>query len=146
MKKSYRQGQILKLIRERGIRTQEELARALKRIGIPATQVTLSRDLHELRLAKTPEGYRQLGEEPAGPGFAALAAEFAQDVRRAQNLLVLKTSPGNANTVAAALDREEWPEVVGTVAGDDTVLIVLPDSATAEAARKRLLNLLGIPG
>ena len=58
---------------------------------------------------------------------------------------MLKTSPGNANTVAAGLDREEWPEVVGTLAGDDTVLVVLPDSATAESARRRLLKLLGIP-
>lgn len=142
MKKSYRQGQILKLIRGRRIHTQEELAHALKQIGISATQVTLSRDIHELRLAKTSEGYRQLTQEPAGPGFALLAAEFVQDVRAAQNLVVLRTSPGNANTVAAGLDREEWPEVVGTLAGDDTVLVVLPDSATAETVRRRLLEIL----
>jgi transcriptional regulator of arginine metabolism len=145
MKKSYRQGQILKLIHGCRVHTQEELAHALKQIGISATQVTLSRDIHELRLAKTSEGYRQLAQEPAGPGFALLAAGFVQDVRVAQNLVVLKTSPGNANTVAAGLDREEWPEVVGTLAGDDTVLVVLPDSAAAGTARKRLLKLLGIP-
>jgi transcriptional regulator of arginine metabolism len=142
MNKSYRQGQILKLIHARRIHTQEELARALKQIGIPATQVTLSRDIRELRLAKTADGYRQLAAEPAGPDFASLAAEFLRDVRQAQNLLVLKTSPGNANTVAVALDREEWPEVVGTVAGDDTILVVLPDTPTAETARARLLEML----
>ncbi|MGC9970336.1 MAG: ArgR family transcriptional regulator [Bryobacteraceae bacterium] len=142
MKKSYRQGQILKLIHGRRIHTQEELAHALKQTGISATQVTLSRDIHELRLAKTSEGYRQLAQEPAGPGFALLAAEFVQDVRVAQNLVVLRTSPGNANTVAAGLDREEWPEVVGTLAGDDTVLVVLPDCATAETVRRRLLEIL----
>jgi transcriptional regulator of arginine metabolism len=142
MKKSYRQGQILKLVRGRRIHTQEELAQALKQIGITATQVTLSRDIHELRLAKTSEGYRPLAQEPGGPGFALLAAEFVQDVRVAQNLVVLKTSPGNANTVAAGLDREEWPEVVGTLAGDDTILVVLPDSATAESVRRRLLEIL----
>lgn len=143
MNKSYRQGQILKLVRARGLHTQDELAHALKQIGIPATQVTLSRDIRELRLVKTADGYRQLSAEPPGPEFASLAAEFVRDVRQAQNLLVLKTSPGNANTVAVALDREEWPEVVGTVAGDDTILVVLPDSATAEALRARLVEILG---
>jgi transcriptional regulator of arginine metabolism len=142
MNKAYRQGQILKLIGVRRVHTQEELAQALRDQGIPATQVTLSRDIRELRLAKTSDGYRQLAEEPAGPDLGGLAAEFVQDVRSAQNLLVLKTSPGNANTVAAALDREQWPEIVGTVAGDDTILIILPDTATANAIRERLLRLL----
>lgn len=145
MNKSYRHGQILKLIRGRAIRTQEELAQALQHIGVPATQVTLSRDIRELKLAKTPDGYRPLAPEPAGPDFALLAAEFIHDIRLAQNLLVLKTSPGNANTVAAGLDRANWPEVVGTVAGDDTILVVLPDSATAQSLRRRLLALLGLP-
>ncbi len=142
MNKAYRQGQILKLIRTRRVHTQEELAQSLRELGIPATQVTLSRDLRELRLAKTADGYRQLGADAPGPDFAGLAGEFVQDVRAAQNLLVLKTSPGNANTVAAALDREQWPEVVGTIAGDDTILIVLPDAAAAEEFRARLMRLL----
>ncbi|HOQ47172.1 MAG TPA: ArgR family transcriptional regulator [Bryobacteraceae bacterium] len=146
MNKSYRQGQILKLIRSRRIHTQEELAQALKEIGIHATQVTLSRDIRELGLAKTPEGYRQITPESAGPDFQFLAAEFVQDVRVAQNLMVLKTSPGNANTVAAALDREQWPEIVGTVAGDDTILVILPDSATAQQLRARVLELLEVGG
>ena len=145
MNKSYRQGQILKLIRGCAIHTQEELAQALQHIGIPATQVTLSRDIRELQLAKTPDGYRPLAPEPAGPDFALVAAEFIHDIRLAQNLLVLKTSPGNANTVAAGLDRANWPEVVGTVAGDDTILVVLPDPATARAVRHRLLQMLGLP-
>jgi transcriptional regulator of arginine metabolism len=88
MNKAYRQGQILKLIRARTIHTQEELAHALKETGILATQVTLSRDVRELHLAKTPDGYRQLTPERAGPSLATLAAEFVQDVRLAQNLLV----------------------------------------------------------
>ncbi len=144
MNKSYRQGQILKLVRGRRIHTQEELAQALKEIGVPATQVTLSRDIRELGLAKTPEGYRQIAPELAGPDFASLASEFVQDIRAAQNLLVLRTSPGNANTVAAALDRQNFADVVGTVAGDDTILVILPDSAAAEAMRKRLLEVLEI--
>lgn len=140
MNKSYRQGQILQLIRQRRIHTQEELAQALREVGVEATQVTLSRDIRELRLAKSAEGYRPLAAEPSGPQFAMLAAEFLLDVRIAQNLIVLKTSPGNANTVAVALDREHWPEIVGTVAGDDTILVILPDAATAEAIRNRLLE------
>jgi transcriptional regulator of arginine metabolism len=140
--KAYRQGQILSLIRLRNIHTQDELAQELKRVGVPATQVTLSRDIRDLGLVKTPEGYRQISERAAGPDLAMLAAEFLLDIRRAQNLLVLKTSPGHANSVAVALDHEQWPEVVGTVAGDDTILVVLPDSETAEAVCERLFRLL----
>jgi transcriptional regulator of arginine metabolism len=64
------------------------------------------------------------------------------DVRLAQNLLVLKTPPANANALAAALDRADWPEVTGTIAGDDTVLVVAPDKKTAESLRDRFLKLL----
>jgi transcriptional regulator of arginine metabolism len=142
MNKSYRQGQILNLIRTRPVHTQEELARGLKELGIAATQVTLSRDIRELGLVKTAEGYKQVLREPGGPGFAAVAADFLLDVRVARNLVVLKTSPANAGTLAAALDREQWPEVLGTLAGDDTVLAISPDEAGAEAIRHRLLGLL----
>jgi transcriptional regulator of arginine metabolism len=142
MTKSFRQGQILKLIRNRSIFTQEELARALKEIEIDATQVTLSRDMRELGLVKTGEGYRDIGRETSSLQFAALAAEFLQDVRLAQNQVVLKTAPGHASSVAVALDDEEWPEVVGTIAGDDTILIICKDGGTADAVRTKLLDLL----
>jgi transcriptional regulator of arginine metabolism len=140
--KSYRQGQIVNLIRARAIPTQDELARALKEVGIAATQVTLSRDIRELGLVKTVDGYKQMVRETGGPDFAAVAADFLLDVRVAKNLVVLKTSPGNANALAVALDREHWPEVVGTIAGDDTILAVSPDGAGAVALRQRLLGLL----
>lgn len=142
MSKSYRQGQILKLIRSRAVRTQEELAQELKNQGIAATQVTLSRDLRELRLVKTAEGYRELQDEEVGPQFATLVSEFLLDVRLAQNLVVLKTSPGHANSVAVSLDAEEWPEVVGTLAGDDTILVIALDNETAERIRLRFLGML----
>jgi transcriptional regulator of arginine metabolism len=142
MTKSYRHGQILKLVRGRSIYTQEELARALKESGIDATQVTLSRDIRELGLVKTPDGYRELAPEAQGTQLAALASEFLRDVRIAQNQVVLKTSPGHANSVAVALDDEEWPEVVGTVAGDDTILVICPDTATAETVKGKLIGLL----
>jgi transcriptional regulator of arginine metabolism len=142
MTKTYRQGQILKLIRAKKIFTQEELAQELKSQGIAATQVTLSRDLRDLRLVKTREGYQEMAPEETGPGFTMLAGEFLNDVVRAQNLIVLKTSPGHANTVAVALDNEGWPEIVGTIAGDDTILVIAPDTPTAEAVQERLLELL----
>ena len=140
MNKSFRQGQILKIIRNREIYTQDELARELAQFGIPATQVTLSRDMRELGLVKTPEGYRQLPTERTGPELADVANEYLLDIRVAQNLVVLRTSPGNANTLAIAIDREELDEIVGTVAGDDTVLVITPDGDTAFRFRQRMLE------
>ena len=142
MSKSYRQGQILKLIRSKRIATQEELANELRVQGIAATQVTLSRDIRDLRLVKTRDGYREMGAEDSGLQFTTLAAEFLHDVRCAQNLVVLRTAPGHANSVAVALDSEEWPEVVGTIAGDDTILVIAPDSDTAQAVSEKLLEIL----
>ena len=142
MTKSFRHGQILKLIRSRSIFTQDELARALKETGVDATQVTLSRDIRELGLVKTSEGYRELGAEAPTLQFATLAGEFLRDVRLAQNQVVLKTAPGHASSVAVALDDEEWPEIVGTIAGDDTILVICPDPSIAEAVKTRLMGLL----
>ena len=142
MSKAYRHGQILNLIRTKSIHTQDELAQELNKLGVAATQVTLSRDIRELRLAKTPDGYREILSEETGPQLAQLATEFLHDVRAAQNLVVLKTSPGHANSVAVALDAEKWPEIVGTIAGDDTILVIAPDNSTAESVRKKLMQLL----
>jgi transcriptional regulator of arginine metabolism len=142
MTKSFRHGQILKLIRSRNVSTQDELARALREQGIDATQVTLSRDLRELGLVKTADGYRELERDASNLQFATLAGEFLQDVRLAQNQVVLKTAPGHASSVAVALDDEEWPEVVGTIAGDDTILVICKDSGTAGEVRTKLLGLL----
>jgi transcriptional regulator of arginine metabolism len=148
MNKSYRQSQILKLIRSHNLHTQDEVARALRTLKIPATQVTLSRDIRELGLVKTPSGYAEVGADTGAgsseprPDVAAIAREVLRDIRQAQNLLVLKTPPANANALAAALDHADWPEVTGTIAGDDTVLVVAPDVKTADALRARLLKFL----
>ena len=83
-----------------------------------------------------------MAAEETGPEFALLAAEFLLDVLIAQNLVILKTSPGHANSVAVSLDGERWPGVVGTIAGDDTILVIAPDSATAEAVQEKLLGML----
>ncbi len=146
MTKSYRQGQILKLVRSHPVHTQEDLAKLLRGVGVEATQVTLSRDVRELHLVKTPEGYRQIDGRAAretGSQFELLAGEFVQDVKSAQNLVVLKTAPGHANSVAVALDSAQWPDVVGTIAGDDTILVITPDNTTASRICNQLLGLLG---
>ena len=142
MTKTYRQGQILKLIRAKRVSTQEEIAQELAKQGIAATQVTLSRDIRDLRLVKTREGYQEMAAEETGPEFALLAAEFLLDVLIAQNLVILKTSPGHANSVAVSLDGERWPGVMATIAGDDTILVIAPDSATAEGVQEKLLGML----
>jgi transcriptional regulator of arginine metabolism len=140
MTKNYRQGQILKLIRSKKITTQEELSRELRAEGIEATQVTLSRDIRELGLAKTADGYREILPDSAGAELATVITEFLLDVRLAQNIVVLKTSAGNANSLAVALDSEEWPEVAGTVAGDDTIFLACWDEQRAKAVQERLLE------
>jgi len=142
MNKSFRQGQIMRIIRGQEIYTQDELARELSQNGIQTTQVTLSRDMRELGLVKTADGYRQLAAGDSGPRLAAVVDEHVLDIRIAQNLVVLRTLPGNANTVAIAIDRQEIKEVVGTIAGDDTVLVITSDSQMAERFRTQLLAML----
>jgi len=143
MTKRYRQGQILKLIRTNNISTQEDLANALRAGGVEATQVTLSRDIREMGLVKTAEGYRALPPQERPEDLASVASEFVNDVRLAQNQIVLRTAPGHASLVALALDHADWPEVAGTLAGDDTVLVICTDAAIAETVRGRLMQLLG---
>jgi transcriptional regulator of arginine metabolism len=146
--KAYRQEQILKLVQSRRLRSQAELAAALRRAGIAATQVTLSRDLKELGLVKTQAGYAGLEEAPsAAPAddLAHVVGEFARDLRPAQNLLVVKTAPGAAPTVAAAIDRAGWAEIAGSLAGDDTVLLVCANPRLRLTAEHRLRDLLAGP-
>jgi transcriptional regulator of arginine metabolism len=142
MNKSFRQGQILQIIRGKEIYTQEELARELGQRGIQTTQVTLSRDIREIGLVKTADGYRPLQAEKGGPALADVVDEYMQDIRVAQNLVVVRTSPGNANSLAIAIDREELDEVVGTLAGDDTVLVITQDAQTADKFRQMMLDLI----
>lgn len=142
MLKRQRQQAILKLVRLRRVHTQEQLAEELRAAGLEATQVTLSRDIRELGLVKTVQGYQELASAAPSPSVEDVAGEFLLEARVAQNLLVLKTAPGSASPLAVALDHADWPEVVGTIAGDDTVLVVAPDAATAEALRRRLSEAL----
>ena len=144
--KRMRQGQILKLIGGEAVANQDELRRRLGQMGVRVTQATLSRDLRELRLVKTAEGYRPLNavaETPAPvPQLARALREFLVEVRPAQNMLVLKTPPGGAQPLAAAVDAEHWKEVAGTLAGDDTVLIITPSRSARAAIQQRMEDLL----
>ena len=148
VQKRFRQGQILKLLTNEQVASQDELRRRLHHLGLRVTQATLSRDLRELRLVKTTEGYRPLADAAAAEEAAPIAAigravkEFLLDIRPAQNMLVLKTPPGGAQPLAAAVDAERWKEVAGTLAGDDTVLIITPSRGASTNVRKRLEEFL----
>lgn len=141
-----RHGQILKLIGGETVANQDELRRRLGQMGVRVTQATLSRDLRELKLVKTSEGYRPLNtvtETPAPvPQLGRALREFLVEVRPAQNMLVLKTPPGGAQPLAAAVDAEHWKEVAGTLAGDDTVLIITPSRSARAAIQQRMEDLL----
>lgn len=146
MSKLARQNRILELVQQEPLASQDELRLRLSRRGFKVTQATLSRDIHDLGLVKTPEGYMAPpGETPpdaAAPRIARLVREFVIQVRGAQNLLVLKTTPGSAQPVAAGIDAEAWPEIVGTVAGDDTILVICPDRKAARKFTARLQEML----
>ena len=146
MNKSLRQRGILDLLKHGPVASQEELQRALRKRGLKVGQATLSRDIRDLRLAKTSDGYSLSdgngSSSPALPPVSRLVREFVLEVRPAQNLLVIKTSVGSAQPVAAALDDEEWPEAVGTIAGDDTILIVCPDKEDTKKLAGRIQEML----
>ena len=146
MNKSLRQRGILELLKHGPIASQEDLQRALRKRGLKVGQATLSRDIRDLRLAKTADGYSLSQGDgvsaPALPPVSRLVREFVLEVRPAQNLLVIKTTVGSAQPVAAALDEQEWIETVGTIAGDDTILIVCPDKEDAQKLAARVEGML----
>jgi transcriptional regulator of arginine metabolism len=146
MDKVYRRTQIVDLLRNEEAETQDDLRRKLARRGIHVTQATVSRDIEELGLVKTRTGYHLPGA--AGPmtsfqpTLAVVLKEFLTDARQAANLVILMTRPGNAHSVAAALDANAWEEIVGTVAGDDTIFVATPSARQAEVIRKKILKLV----
>jgi len=146
MNKTLRQRALLQALKESSISSQEELKRVLRKRGFKVGQATLSRDIRDLNLSKTPHGYTlPSGEAPSGlvlPPVERLVREFVLEVRSAQNQLVIKTIVGSAQPVAAALDEADWSEIVGTIAGDDTVLIVCPDRDEARKLAGRIEEML----
>jgi transcriptional regulator of arginine metabolism len=146
MNKSLRQRAILELLKHGPVASQEDLQRALRKRGLKVGQATLSRDIRDLRLAKTANGYSVSQDEsasaPALPPVSRLVREFVLELRPAQNLLVIKTTVGSAQPVAAALDEEAWPEAIGTIAGDDTILTVCPNREDAKKLAARIQEML----
>src|SRR6516165_10599561 len=131
------------------VSSQDELRRKLRRRGIEVTQATLSRDIHELKLTKGPGGYSLPNGNGAAPlvdegppSVAEVMESFGLGVRRAINQVVVRTVMGGAQPMAASLDGEGWSEVVGTIAGDDTVLVICPDVKHAQDVEARLRKML----
>jgi len=148
--KQQRQSAIREVLVQAAVPSQDELRRRLARRGFHVTQATLSRDIHELRLSKGPRGYAlpiapRLPEddEDALPGIREVLSSFGIEVRQAMNQLVLITTTSAAQPVAAGIDFEDWPEVVGTIAGDDTVLVICPDEQQARRLKLRIEEYIG---
>ncbi|MGH9583142.1 MAG: arginine repressor, partial [Bryobacteraceae bacterium] len=146
MGKFERHSVIRDLVGSTDIGSQDELRRKLVRRGFDVTQATLSRDIHEMRLYKGPNGYALPNGNGNGhgesedelPSIHEVLSSFGLKVKQAQNQLVLVTTAGSAQPVALGIDHEDWDEVIGTIAGDDTVLIICPDQRRATALRERL--------
>ncbi len=144
--KSQRQSAIRELLVTTTVTNQDELRRKLAGRDIHVTQATLSRDIRELKLMKGPAGYAlpaNLDGEDDLPAIASVLADFGLEVRQAQNLLIVLTTMGGAQPVAASIDSEDWEEVVGTIAGDNTVLIICPDNERAESLKSRIEAYIG---
>jgi transcriptional regulator of arginine metabolism len=149
--KTTRQRAILSLVASRPIRSKEELAQLLEAQGYDAAPATVSRDVKELGLIKVPlesgDGATQFKYvEPAGaPAFVGrlhrLIAELVLDVKGSLSQIVLRTQPGSAMMVASGIDSAEWDEIIGTIGGDDTVLVVLDDPAHMPVVRQRFLDM-----
>lgn len=143
MSKHDRHAQILKVLRSNRVASQEALRELLHERGTEVTQATLSRDIRELRLVKVPgadgAGHYSLPDEWENtPPLESLLPTLFQSVEGVDHLLVVRTMKGGAQTVAAGIDWEEWPEILGTLAGDDTILIILRDPSTLPLIQGRI--------
>jgi transcriptional regulator of arginine metabolism len=143
--KARRQALIRDIVQREPIRSQEQLRKRIKAEGFDVTQATLSRDIREMGLVKggVNGAYQGAVQAPAN-SFTATSllqraiGEYLTRVNRVQQLVLLRTGPGQAQPLAAALDGARLPEVVGTVAGDDTILVIAPDTRRAKALVSRL--------
>lgn len=143
---------IRQIITQQSIETQTDLVAALRRGGIRVTQATVSRDMKRLGLVKVPASngryrYALPGAAPSPAPEAAghlrgVFAEFVTGVESALDLILVKTDPGGAQPVAQAIDDMRWPDVAGTVAGEDTILLVVRTRSAVRAVRERLHRLV----
>jgi transcriptional regulator of arginine metabolism len=148
MGKRERQESILEIIKGNRVMNQMELRNHLAAHGIDVTQATLSRDLRDLRIVKVPRaeggGYYSLPDEwEHAPPLETLLPTLFVSAEGTGNLLVVRTLTGGAQAVALGIDWEEWPEVLGTIAGDDTILLILREAAALETISSRLRGIAG---
>ena len=138
-----RRAAILRILRETPVRNQDELVKVLRKQGFEATQSSVSRDLRELGVAKASDRYIVPATEDslAANHFDAIA-NFVIEVRAAgPSLTVVKTTTGTAQSVAVAIDKSDWPEVVGTISGDDTIFIATEDARAQRKLTSRLRDI-----
>jgi transcriptional regulator of arginine metabolism len=150
--KRERQGTIRSIIDSRPVESQEELRKLLRQRGWDVTQSTLSRDLREMRVSRIPfagggSRYAITSSEDADgrPPLQVLLPPLYTAIDGVGEMIVLHTLPGGAQPIGVALDNEEWPEVMGTIAGDDTVLIICRSNSAMEKVIRRLKSLTGPP-
>ncbi len=139
--KKARQGKIVDLVRTQSIRSQQELSRHLLAADVPVTQATLSRDIRDLGLIKARGRYRLPVEMPQEAYNGLLRRTFEQYVLStgiSGNMVVIRTSPGNAHSVGVVLDAASWPEVLGTVAGDDTIFVLARSSRSGRDVLQKI--------
>jgi transcriptional regulator of arginine metabolism len=147
--KRERQALILELVQAHPVSSQEELRRLLAARGWEVTQATLSRDLRDLGVARvtTEEGVRyvvpEVLAEDSSPALDATLAQFLDSVDGVSELIVLHTLPGGAQPVAEAIDAEEWPEVLGTIGGENTILVVCRSAEARAEVMRRLREVAG---
>lgn len=143
--KARRQTAILDIVRHEPVRSQEQLRHMIKASGFDVTQATLSRDIRELGLVKggadgayQPQGHVEVNGHTAKAMFQRALVSQLRRIDRVEQLVLLKTGLGHAQSLCAALDGAELPDVVGTLAGEDTILIITPDARRARTLVKRL--------
>lgn len=148
--KAIRQRRILEIIENKPIETQEELAEELRKQGFEVTQATVSRDIKELRLVKNLSNqgtYRYaLPRDAYRANGDRMARMFQDSVVRmdySENIIVIKTLPGTAQAVASTIDTAQWEEIIGTVAGDDTILIVVKPKEKVQETLDKFFQLMG---
>lgn len=151
--KPQRQHRIQRLLEDHAVSTQEQLVELLAADGVVATQATVSRDLEDLGAIKVRvPGGETVYAVPAMPRDAVapeehlrrVCSEWVVEVAHSANIVVLRTPPGSAHVVGSALDRTGLPDVLGTVAGDDTLLLVVAETATGQSVAHRISDLAGL--
>ncbi|MBE5800103.1 MAG: arginine repressor [Clostridiales bacterium] len=147
--KAKRQALIREIVESQSIQTQEELAEALREHGMMVTQATVSRDIREMHLLKVLDedgGYRYAtmdrSETGVGDRLIRMLSDSVVEMNSANNLIVIRTLPGSAHVAAEAIDNLKWPEVLGTIAGDNTILVIVRSNEEVDVVIKRFGSII----